>query len=300
MNNSAGAVFSGSIPEKYDRYLGPVYFEPYALDLVSRVDVDKAQSVLEIACGTGRVTRHLKRLLRPGARLVATDINPDMLAVAKERVPVSDGVAADGAGATVVDGEAGMSGARNEAMGVTLEWQTVDAQTLPFPDEHFDLVVCQFGVMFVPDKPKAFAEAFRVLKKGGVFLFNTWDKKENNSFSDTGSRVIERFFPNKPPGPSGAPGSMSDEEELRALCSNAGFGSIQTELVKKQAISPSARDITIGMIEGSANYAEVRAEGEVRAKEIMDAVEKAIAAKYGDHPAVGALQAFVCRAEKVK
>jgi hypothetical protein len=215
--------------------------------------------------------------MRRGLSLVATDINPDILAVAKERIPASDGAA-----------------------GVPLEWQTVDAQTLPFPDELFDLVVCQFGVMFVPDKRKAFSEVFRVLKKGGVFLFNTWDKKEYNSFSDTGSRVIESFFPNKPPGPSGAPTSMSDEGELRALCSNAGFGSIQTELVKKEGISPSARDVTIGMIEGSTNYAEVMAEGEARAKEIMDAVEKEIAAKYGDHPAVGTLQAFVCRAEKVK
>ena len=275
MSNSTAPAFAGSIPEKYDRYLGPVYFEPYALDLVGRIDAARAQSVLEIACGTGRVTRHLISALRPGAGLIATDLNPDMIAVAKKRISAADGAA-----------------------GVPVEWQTVDAQELPFPDEHFDLVICQFGIMFFPDKPKAFEEVFRVLKKGGVFLFNTWDKKEYNSFSDTGSKVIERFFPNKPPGFYRAPFSMYDEEELRGLCSHAGFGSIRIELVKKESISPSAKDISIGIVEGTPMHAEIKGEGEEKVKEIIAAVEKEIAARYGDRPTVGSLQAFVCRAEK--
>ena len=134
--------FSGTIPEVYDQYLGPLLFEPFAKDLTERIKNRKISSVLELACGTGRVTKYLSKLL-PDAKIYATDINPDMLVVAKKKVTAEN-----------------------------IEWKQTDMQEIPFEDSKFDLVVCQFGIMFVPDKPKAYKEIFRVLKTGAVLLFN--------------------------------------------------------------------------------------------------------------------------------
>jgi ubiquinone/menaquinone biosynthesis C-methylase UbiE len=270
MHSPTPTAFAGSIPENYDRYLGPLLFEPYALDLVSRIDPRQAQTVLEIACGTGRVTRHLKSTLLPSARLTATDINPDMIAVAKSALNCE-----------------------------TITWATADAQALPFPDESFDLVVCQYGLMFVPDKPKAFAEAFRVLKNGGIFLFNTWDNIRHNSFMHTGAEVVAGFFADNPPVFFKTPFSMHDEQELYSLAAAAGFRNVQVRLVKIECSSSNAHDIANGIVKGNPVYNEIRAGGEQDIQKIIDAVAKAIAAKHGDHPVKGSLQAFVCQAEKI-
>src|SRR5438128_697292 len=140
---SSTTSFTGSIPSNYDQYLGPFLFEPYAIDLVKRLPHQGLKNVLEIACGTGRVTQHLVGELADDGNLIATDLNPDMITLARQKV--SDG---------------------------RIRWQAADAQQLPFGDNTFDAVVCQYGVMFFPDKPKAFAEAHRVLKNGGKFIFN--------------------------------------------------------------------------------------------------------------------------------
>jgi len=268
-NASPTNAFAGSIPENYDRYLGPLLFEPYALDLAARIDPQQAGSVLEIACGTGRVTKHLKKRLAPGARLVATDLNPDMINVAKAALDDN-----------------------------TIMWQTADAQALPFPDKTFDLVVCQFGVMFVPDKPKAFAEAFRVLKNGGIFLFNTWDKVQSNSFMHTGIEVMAGLMTDKPPVFFQVPFSMHDEPKLVALCTNAGFTNIVIELVKKDSGSSNARDFALGMVKGNPVYNEIKILGEQKVAEVIDAIEKATISKHGPGIQKETLQAFVCRAEK--
>ena len=125
------AAFTGSIPGNYDKYLGPVLFEPYALDLRDRLKKESLKNVLELACGTGRVTRHLVSLLPADGKLIASDLNPDMMAVAKTRV--SD---------------------------ERVKWLAADAQALPFANDSFDHIVCQFGIMFFPDKGKALSEAF--------------------------------------------------------------------------------------------------------------------------------------------
>jgi len=131
---SSHASFSGSVPENYNRLLGPVLFEPYARDLVARLDRRDGVRVLEVACGTGIVTRRLREELPPAARLVATDLNEPMLDEARRNVPLD---------------------------GIT--WQQADAQELPFPDDAFDAYVCQFGLMFLPDKVRGFDEARRVV-----------------------------------------------------------------------------------------------------------------------------------------
>ena len=148
-NTDADKVFSGSIPKLYDKYLVPLIFEPYATDLVNRLRGKGLARVLEIAAGTGVVTRALASALPESATIVATDLNQAML----------DQGAAVGTKRPV-------------------EWRQADAMQLPFEDATFDAVVCQFGVMFFPDKPKAFAEARRVLRPGGVFIFNVWDRIE--------------------------------------------------------------------------------------------------------------------------
>jgi len=148
-------AFSGSIASIYDDYLGPLIFEPYAQDLANRLSALRAERVLETAAGTGIVTHALLRVLSGGASVVATDLNQPMLDRAAERVASS-----------------------------RVSWQKADAQSLPFPDGAFDAVVCQFGVMFFPDKQKAFREARRVLRPGGRFIFNVWDGIEHNEFAD--------------------------------------------------------------------------------------------------------------------
>src|ERR1043165_3264072 len=140
------AAFAGSIPANYERYLGPFLFEPYALDLVSRLQDKKYNDILEIACGTGRVTKHLASSVKHDT-LTATDLNQDMIDIAKTRVPNKN-----------------------------IKWQQADALELPFKDNSFDLVVIQFGVMFFPDKSKGLSEAYRVLKPGGKLIYNTWNK----------------------------------------------------------------------------------------------------------------------------
>src|SRR6187200_2396043 len=148
-------VFAGSIPQLYDEYFVPLIFEPYAIDLSARAAARRPGRVLEIAAGTGAVTRHLAADLPAASAIVATDLNPGMIARARE-----------------------VGAAR------PVEWQTADAMQLPFADATFDAVVCQFGVMFFPDRSAAYAEARRVLRPGGAFLFNAWDRIEANEFAD--------------------------------------------------------------------------------------------------------------------
>ena len=165
------AAFVGAIPENYDRYLGPVLFEPYAADLVTRLNLPKNAAVLELACGTGIVTRHLRAQLAPRAKIVATDLNDAMLAYARRKFDNSE----------------------------TIEWKQADATDLPFADQSFDAVVCQLGLMFFPDKEKAMRETYRVLKPGGVFVFNVWDAIEHNDLQHIAHTIISRFFDDNPP-----------------------------------------------------------------------------------------------------
>ena len=163
-------VFAGSIPKLYDTYLVPLIFEPYAADLVNRLRARPLSRVLEIAAGTGVVTRALASALPESATIVATDLNQAML------------------------DQASVVGTKR-----AVEWRQADAMQLPFPDATFDAVACQFGVMFFPDKPKAFSEARRVLRPGGIFIFNVWDRIEENEFAHTVTTALESVFPKDPP-----------------------------------------------------------------------------------------------------
>lgn len=141
------ARFVGDIPAQYARGLGPVIFEDYAADIARRTAVNAPRAVLETAAGTGIVTRKLRDALGADALLTATDLNEPMLDVARQKFRAGEQVT----------------------------FQAVDAMALPFPDNAYDAIVCQFGLMFFPDKDAAHREARRVLKEGGRYLFSVWD-----------------------------------------------------------------------------------------------------------------------------
>ncbi|HET9432411.1 MAG TPA: class I SAM-dependent methyltransferase [Chitinophagaceae bacterium] len=257
------AAFEGSIPANYERYLGPFLFEPYALDLVSRLQDKKYSDILEIACGTGRVTKHLARSVKHDT-LTATDLNRDMIDVAKETV--------------------------NDKR---VKWMSADAMDLPFDDGSFDLVVMQFGIMFFPDKERGLKEAYRVLKNGGKLIYNTWNKVETNEAIHEGRLIIESYFGNNPPIFYNVPFSMDDERELRTITRRAGFKSITTTLVKKEGIGPSAMALAKGLVEGNPVYLAICERSPSLINIIKDHMERVIIEKFGDQPVRSPLQAWV-------
>lgn len=262
----ADAAFTGSIPEIYDRRLGPFVFEPYARDLARRLS-GSTRSVLETAAGTGIVTTELARAL-PGARIAATDLNPAMLDHAAKK----PGLAA-------------------------VEWAPADAQALPFPDAAFEAVVCQFGVMFFPHKARAFAEARRVLRPGGCFLFNVWDRIEENEASFEIERALEAEFPENPPRfLRRTPHGCHDTGLLRGLLADAGFSEVRIEMVAKRGQAPSAEDPAVGFCHGSPMRAEIEAHGEGALERATAAAQRELADRFGKGPIDTKLQAFVVQA----
>ena len=271
MNQSVSghnAAFVGSIPENYDRYLGPVLFDPYAADLVARLDLPGSASVLELACGTGIVTRRLRDRLGPKARVVATDLNEAMLGYAARKFGHEEAV----------------------------EWKQADATDLPFDDQSFDAVVCQFGLMFFPDKDKSVRETFRVLKPGGKFLFSVWDAIEYNDLPHIAHSIISRFFKDNPPDFYEIPFSFHDPETIRPLVSTAGFSQFQLSLLPLRAIAPNAQDAARGLVRGNPVIVAIKERDESKVPEIEGAVATAIVAQCGDAPVRGRMQALICEA----
>jgi ubiquinone/menaquinone biosynthesis C-methylase UbiE len=250
------AVFDGSIPEYYDRHLGPMFFEPYAQDLAARVQLPSGGAVLEVACGTGRVTRLLRERLPESVRLTATDLNDAMLDYARRQFP--------------------------EGPGIT--WRQADAAALPLPDGSFDAVVCQFGYMFVPDKETAMREARRVLRSGGTLLFNVWDRIEENDIARTSHETIASFFPEDPPQFYSVPFGFHDTGRIRSLLEEAGFRDVRIDTVPNESRSPSARDASLGLIRGNPVGTDIKDRGTVPIETVIDAVERAIRERFGDPP----------------
>jgi ubiquinone/menaquinone biosynthesis C-methylase UbiE len=262
------ARFVGSIPENYDRHLGPVLFEPYAADLARQLDVKDGARVLEVACGTGISTRHLRNRIPAGASLVATDLNQPMIDFARRKL-------------------AGVRG---------IEWQTADAGALPFPDKSFDAVVSQFGLMFVPDKQAAIREARRVLARGGTYLFNVWDSLERNLFAKIAHETIAGFFPKDPPTFYQVPFSLHRQDALREMVAGGGFGDVRIEPVSLRGESPSARDLAQGLVEGNPVGNTIRERGDIRVDEVIEAVATTVAREFGDRPVRIPLHALVVTA----
>ena len=268
--NNTDTIFSGSIPALYDKYLGPLIFEPYASDLAGRLSSLGAGRVLETAAGSGIVTRALLRALPDSVTIVATDLNQPML---------------DHATAQALSGR--------------VSFQKVDAQALPFPDATFDAVVCQFGVMFFPDRVKANREARRVLKPGGRFIFNAWDRIEDNEFADVTTAAIGEMFPNDPPRfLARTPHGYHDKGAILDDVRSAGFAEPILETVTRRSVAPSCRDPAIGYCQGTPLRNEIEARDASRLGEATEVAAEALAARFGSGPVDGKIQAHVITANR--
>lgn len=264
-------VFSGSIPKLYETYLVPLIFEPYAADLKNRMSSMNVSRILEVAAGTGVVTRALATVPNDGVSIVATDLNQAML-----------------------DEAASVGTAR------PVQWKQADAMALPFPDGEFDAVVCQFGVMFFPDKPKAFSEARRVLKPGGVFIFNVWDRISENEFADTVTTSLEAVFPKDPPRfLARTPHGYHDRSIIARDLASGGFTkSAQIATIAARSRAESARDPAIAYCQGTPLRSEIEARDASRLGEATDMAAAAIAKRFGAHSVDGKIQAHVVTVEK--
>jgi ubiquinone/menaquinone biosynthesis C-methylase UbiE len=262
------AKFLGSIPDLYDRHLGPVIFEPYAKDMAARVGRLAPKSVLEVACGTGIVTRRMLEQLGPQASLTATDLNQPMLDHAR---------AALGADARV-------------------SWRTVDAMSLPFAEATFDVYACQFGIMFFPDKLVAAREARRVLKPGGRFIVSTWDRIENNTFAKAANETIASFFPADPPTFYRTPFGWFDQAEIRRTVEGAGFKDVRIDHVALEGVSVSALDFATGLVKGNPVSLEINERGTAPIDRVVEALAIALARVGGERPLRTPLSTFTIEA----
>jgi ubiquinone/menaquinone biosynthesis C-methylase UbiE len=263
--------FDGSIPEMYDRHLGALLFEPYAADIADRVAKLRPRKVLEIAAGTGIASRRLlDRLLRETV-LTISDLNAPMLEYARHKIGT------DGRGA---------------------EWRQADAQDLPFPDESFDAVVCQFGVMFFPDKHKGLTEFNRVIEKGGALIFNVWDSLERNPVGNITHSTIGKFFQTDPPDFYRIPFGLGDVSEVRRLVEEAGFKEIVIETLSLTGSSNSPESAALGLVRGNPVINTIRERGTADIDEIVRAVARAMEERFGAGPIRVPLRAHVVSAIK--
>lgn len=259
-------VFAGSIPRLYEKYLVPLIFEPYAAHLANRLASRSLSRVLEIAAGTGVATRSLASVLPENVSIVATDLNQPML----------DQAIAIGTEHPV-------------------EWRQADAMQLPFRDGMFDAVVCQFGVMFFPEKSKAFSEAHRVLRSGGVFMFSVWDRIEENEFADTVTTALEPLFPKDPPCfLARTPHGYYDHPTVERDLANGGFTrSPQTSTVAARSRASSSRIPAVAYCQGTPLRNEIEARDPSRLGEATDVAAEAITQRFGRGAVDGKIQAHI-------
>ena len=254
---NSDTAFAGSIPALYDRCLGPMLFEPYAADMAERLRDLAPYDILETACGTGIVTQAIAAAL-PAARIVATDLNPDMLAVARQKPTIG-----------------------------RERYEVADAQALPFGNSSFDAVVCQFGAMFFPDRVGAYREARRVLRRSGTLLMNVWDALERNPVSHRLAQAVAELFPDDPPTfiqrvPFGYHDPTQVEQDVLA----AGFTEVSVERVEKSSLVRGGSEAAMGLVQGSPLMLEVQARGSI--EEATRAAAEAVKPLEGQQAALSA------------
>jgi ubiquinone/menaquinone biosynthesis C-methylase UbiE len=262
-------VFAGSIPEIYDRFLVPLIFEPYAVDLAERLVRTGPRDVLETAAGTGVVTRAMAARLPADARLAVTDLNQPMLDHGKAQLS-HDG---------------------------RITWRQADAQALPFEDRSFDAVACQFGVMFFPDRIKGYREARRVLKPGGHFFFSVWDKISENDFADVVTEAVAALFPQDPPRfLARTPHGHHDVTRLREELAAAGFTRVAIDAVGAVSKAASPLDPALAYCQGTPLRNEIEARDRSRLEEATQRAADALAQRFGTGPIEGRIRALVVTA----
>jgi ubiquinone/menaquinone biosynthesis C-methylase UbiE len=264
------ARFTGDIPRHYDRGLGPVIFEAYAEETARRTAIWGPRETLEIAAGTGIVTRKLRDALPAGARLTATDLNAPMLDVAREKFRPEERVS----------------------------FEVADALVLPFADNAFDAVVCQFGLMFFPDKDAAHREAARVLKPHGRYLTSVWDAPRYNPFSRIGLEVVERFFPDDPPKFLKTPFSCPEIDPTKEALIAAGFTNIVVSVLPRVHEMPDVAAFAMGLVFGSPLIDQIRARGEIAPETIVEALAQRLTQEFGS-PARMPMQAILFEGSRI-
>ena len=262
-------VFSGSIAENYDRFMVPMIFQDYAQEIADRVAALSPRDVLETAAGSGVVTRALAPKLAASARYVASDLNQPMLDYAASRQPVDS----------------------------RITWKVADALKLPFADGSFDVVLCQFGVMFFPDRVAGYREAKRVLRPGGRFVFEVWDRIEDNVFADDVTQALAKLFPADPPRflartPHGYYDTAAISQELAA----AGFGDVAIETIAKESPAPSAHYVAQAFCEGTPLRNEIEARGG-NLEQATALATRAVARRHGEGAISAKIQAHLVSAK---
>ena len=266
--SASDKAFTGSIPENYDRFIVPLIFEGYAAEIAQRVAALAPKAVLETAAGTGAVTRALTPKLAADATYTVTDLNQPMLDYAASRL-----------------------------QDARITWRTADAQALPFADGSFDVVCCQFGAMFFPQRERGYAEARRVLKPRGSFIFDVWDRIEDNVFADDVTRAMAELFPDDPPRfLARTPHGYHDTRQIRADLERAGFRDIDIETVAKQSPASSARHAAVAYCEGTPLRNEIEARGNL--EQATEHAARAIAKRHGEGPISAKISAHIITARE--
>jgi ubiquinone/menaquinone biosynthesis C-methylase UbiE len=259
-------VFAGAIPDVYDDYLVPLIFETYAVDLAKSVASFEPKSVLETAAGSGVVTRELAPLLSDDARYWVTDLNQPMLDRALRRQPADD----------------------------RIEWRQADALNLPFEEETFDVICCQFGVMFFPDKVAGYRSALRTLRDGGKFIFNVWDRIEENVFADSVTRTASAVFPADPPlFLARTPHGYHDVALIEAELDAAGFQKIEVHTIASESRAESPRVPAVAYCQGTPLRNELEARDPSKLEEVTDRATADLEKRYGTGPVSGKIQGHV-------
>lgn len=269
MDNN-NAAFVGSIPDFYDRGLGPVIFEDYAAQMADRVASAKPSAVLETAAGTGIVTQAMRRRLPSDTRVTATDLNPPMLDVARTKLSPDQGV----------------------------EFLMADAQQLPFADGTFDAVVCQFGIMFFPDRPRSFREALRVLRPGGRYHFSVWDAHRYNSFARITDDLVKATFPVDPPVFYAVPFSCAAIDPIKEMVLEAGFDDLEIAVATVQKTVTDLEMFAKGLIFGNPLFDQIKARGGPTPEAMQSQVLGLLGDEFGISPAVMPLQTIFYSAAK--
>lgn len=244
--------YDGDIPGHYDRGLGPVLFQPYADEAARRVAALAPDAVLEIAAGSGIVTRALRDRLPTETKLIATDMSADMLAVARSKI----------------------------RPGEQAFFEIVDACALPYAAESFDAIVCLFGYMFFPDRPKALREAFRTLRPGGRYLLGVWDSETHNPFVGACRAVLQSFFPDDPPVWIKQPFSCAAIDPIKESLLDAGFEDIRVSVIKRLQPFDSA-GFAHGLVLGSPIVDEIKARGGVDPETVATTYADALTQTFG-------------------
>jgi ubiquinone/menaquinone biosynthesis C-methylase UbiE len=256
--------FVGSVPQNYETQMGPILFGPYATDLVSRIHVAQNMRVLELAAGTGQVTRLLTQSL-PDAEIIASDISDDMMAVGQSMV-----------------------------QSTAVHWQNIDMMDIPFEDNSFDLIICQFGLMFAPDKSKALREIYRVLKTDGQFLFNTWGDIAENRMWQINFLLFDQVFRKQPMPKEFGPFGLDDFAQLKSLVTGAGFTISIAEELRKTTTVKTAKSAA----ERFLLTAPILASRPELYPDMLKQLEKNLGDQLGYEPLVSPLMALVIEATK--